>query len=120
VKAKPVKGANERTGEEIEVFEDAQNREIQDERKNKPLFPAGVRAGGGYFLSDQKVDGSAADHEREKSPIPPAVEEVARKEKENVLSSMIEAPIEEHDWNEEQEIGGRIENHIVKSNFRLA
>jgi hypothetical protein len=36
------------------------------------------------------------------------------------LSSMIEAPIEEHDWNEEQEIGGRIEKHIVKSNFRLA
>lgn len=106
MKTEPVKRTHERTRKEIEILEDSQNREIQDERKYKPFFPVGVRAAGRDFLAHEKIHSGAGDHESEKSPIPPAVEEVARKKKENVLGAMIEAPIEQHDWNEEQEIDG--------------
>ena len=106
VKTDLVKRVNERACKEIEIFEDSQNGEIEDERKDKPFFPILVRAAGDNFLADEKVHGGAADHECEKSPIPPAVKEIAGKKKKNILGAVIEAPVEQHDWDEEQEIGG--------------
>ena len=106
MKTELVKRANERAGKEIEIFEDSQNGEIEEERKDKPLLPIVVRAAGSNFLADEKIHGGAADHESEKSPIPPAVKEIAGQKEKNVLGAAIEAPVEQYHWDEEQEIGG--------------
>jgi hypothetical protein len=105
VQAELVKRANERAGKEIEIFEDSQDGEIEDERKDKPFFPIVVRAARSNFLADEKIHGGAANHECEKSPVPPAVKEIAGQKKENVLGAVIESPVEQHDGDEEQEIG---------------
>src|SRR6266478_8339287 len=105
VNAKLLEGAEEGAREEVKVFENPQNREIQDERENEPLLPMGGRTAGDDLLCDQEVHRGATNHESEETPIPPSVEKVTGKKKENVLGAMIQAPIQQHDWNEEQEIG---------------
>ena len=83
-------GTDEGTREEVKVLEDSQNCEIQDERKDKPFLPVWRRPTGGDLLSNQKIHSRAANHEREETPIPPAVEKIAGQEKENILSVVIE------------------------------
>src|SRR5207245_7316821 len=97
VNSKVFEGGEERSREEIEVFEDPKNRKIQDKGKNKPLLSVKARTGGGNFLGDQKIGGGAANHEHEETPVPPAVEKVASEQEENVLSTMTEAPVQQHD-----------------------
>jgi hypothetical protein len=114
VNSKSFEGAQEGAGEEVEVFEDPQNHEIQDEREDKPLPAVGVRAAGCDLLCDQEIHGGAANHESEKTPIPPSIEKVASQEKENILGAVIETPVQQHDRYQEQEISRGIKEHGVK------
>jgi hypothetical protein len=89
VKTEVIQHADEGTGKEVKILENSENGEIQNERKDEP-FPA-VRILGfrPNLLRDQKVDRGAANHEDKKAPVPPAVEEVTGKEKENILGAMV-------------------------------
>jgi hypothetical protein len=116
VKTKLAKPFNEGAREKIKIFEDPENRKVQDERENQPLFPARIRATGRNSLGDQKIHRGAEDHEREEAPVPPAVEKVAGEQKENVLGAVTETPVQQHDWYQEQEISWRVKKHGAESN----
>ncbi len=96
VSAQLIQPGQKRAREEIEVLEHPKNREIQDEREDKPPFSVCVRRRRSDFLGDQKVDRRAADHEAKEAPIPPAVKKIASAEKENVLGATIKPPVHQH------------------------
>ena len=112
--AKILEAAQERACEKVKVFENPQDREIQDEREDEPLLPVGVRAAGFDLLCDQEIHRGAANHEREETPIPPSVEKVAGQEKENILGAVLETPVQQHDWYQEEKISRGVKEHGVK------
>jgi hypothetical protein len=116
VNSKFFEGTQEGAREEVKVFENAQNREIQNEREDEPLPAVGVRAAGCDLLCDQEIHRGAANHEGEETPIPPSVEKVAGQEKENILSAVIETPVQQHDWYQEEKISRGVKEHGVKLN----
>jgi len=117
VNSKSLEAGQEGAREEVEVFEDPQNHEIQDERENKPLPAVGVRAAGGDFLGDQEVHRGAADHEGKETPIPPTVEKVAGQEEENILGAVMETPVQQHNRYQEKEISRGVKEHGVRSGW---
>jgi hypothetical protein len=115
VNSKSFEAGKEGAREEIEIFKDPQNHEIQDEREDKPLPPVRVRAAGSNFLRDQEVHRGAADHESEEAPIPPTVEKVAGQKEEDILGAVMETPVKQHDRYQEEEIGRGVKEHGVES-----
>jgi len=68
-----------------------------------------------HFLSDQKIDRSAANHEDKKAPVPPTVKEVAGQEEKNVLGAMVQPPVEKNDGDEEKKERRRVKKHGTQS-----
>jgi hypothetical protein len=52
--------------------------------------------------------------ERKKAPIPPAVKEVTREQQKDVLLAAIQAPIDQHNRQQENKICGRVKEHVDK------
>ena len=80
VKTKVVQHADKGPGKEIKILENPKNREVQKQGKDEPLSAMWILLLGNDFLSDQKIHGGAANHEREEPPVPPAVEKVTGQE----------------------------------------
>jgi len=112
--AKFVKRPHKRAREEIKIFENSKNSEIQDERKDKPFFPIQVRASGCDLLGDQEIYCSAANHESEETPIPPSIKKVAGHEKENILGAVLETPVQQRNWYQKQKVSRGVKEHDVK------
>ena len=84
----------------IEVFECSENGKIQYQREDEPFAAAGVAGFGSNSLRDEEIDQRAANHEREKAPVPPTVKEIAGTQQEDVLLSAAQTPVNEHDGNQ--------------------
>jgi hypothetical protein len=116
VNAQRFQGARKGVREEIEVFEDPENRKIQHKGEDEPLSAMWIDAAGSDFLGDQKIYRCTPNHEREEAPVPPAIEEVARQEQKDILGALIQPPVQQDNWDQKDEIGWRIKKHSAKSN----
>ncbi len=97
--------------EETEVLEETQAAEIQYEGEREQE-PALRRGGAGLKTAgDEVVHHGGGAHQQQKAPVPPAVEEVACGEQEQVLRAQPQPPVEQYDERQEDDVDGRIEIH---------
>ena len=115
MKSEIIQHADEGAGKEVKIFEDPQDGEVQKEREDKPFPAMRILRGRHDFLCDQKINGGAANHEEEKTPVPPAVKEIAGQEQKNVLGAMVQPPVEENDGDQEKKERRRIKKHGTQS-----
>ena len=99
--------------EKIEVFEKSEEIEIQQQRNRsssrlplRDIFGAADRLGD--RRNPRRVEISDED---KKSPVPPAVKEIARDEQQHVLPPPPQGPVDENDDREEENVNWRIEEH---------
>ena len=111
VKAEVVQHPDEGAGKKIKILENSENGEVQDEREDEPLPAMWILLRRNDFLSDQKIHRGAANHEREKPPVPPAVKEVTRQQKKDILGTAVQPPKKKNDRDQEQEESGGIKKH---------
>src|SRR5690242_16419471 len=64
--------------EEVKILEESQNREIDNERSDKKELARFWILGVFNCFCDNVIDGSRSNHQQQKSPVPPAVEKIAR------------------------------------------
>ena len=67
-------------------------------------------------MGDEEIRGGGSDHERQEAPIPPGIKEIARHQQKNVLRAMAEAPIRQHDGDQEDKVNWRVKKHADESN----
>src|SRR5690242_7443900 len=76
VKAEVIQHADKGAGKKVKIFENSENREVQNQREGEPFVAIRVLGRRHNLLGDQEIDRGTANHEGEKAPVPPAVEEV--------------------------------------------
>src|SRR6185503_721657 len=107
-----------RIKKEIEVLKKSQNRKIQNQGGDEQGF-AGTRVRSVLDLScDHKVDQRRCDHQQQKAPVPPTVEEVASQQEEQILPPPLQAPIHSDNKSEKQQVDGSIKKHF-RGNFMM-
>src|ERR1051326_6903597 len=115
MKADLIEQTREGVGEEIEVLEDPQDRQVQDKREDQPIFPFRIRLVRHHLMGYEEIRNGGSDHERQEAPIPPAVEKVARQKQKNVPRPMAEAPVRQHDGNQEDKVNRGVKKHDDES-----
>src|SRR6266853_4034350 len=105
----------ERIDEEVEVFEEAQKCEVQNKREDQKRFAASGITSAGNPESNEIVQRSRQHHQAQKSPIPPAIEEIAGRQQHPVLFPPGQAPVNQDDDDQEQEINWAVEQHYANS-----
>src|SRR5690242_14556400 len=111
VDSQVVQRAVERARKEIEVLEDTQHGEVPHKRQREPFLAIGAWVLGGDPPRHKEVHRGAGDHQRQKTPIPPAIEYVTGHQKEDVLRAMIQSPVDDDNEDQEGEIRWRIKKH---------
>src|SRR5439155_17260887 len=101
--------------EKIEIFKCSENGEIKHQREDEPFLAVRVQTIGSDFLRNQEIHAGAADHKRKETPIPPAIKEIAREQQKNVLSAAIQAPIGQHNRDQENKVRRRVKKHSGRS-----
>ena len=95
--------------EEVAVFEKSKETEVDAQRGDQQHASSPP---GSFFrnpLGDQVVDAGGEDHQQQKSPVPPAVKKIARAQEKNVLAAPVQAPVNENNQGQEEEIDWGIE-----------
>ena len=108
-------GFGEGGGEEVEIFENAQDGEIGQYGERTQQLAATVAGAVAVFLAhgerQQIVDQARGNHQSEKTHVPPAVEHEAGGHEQRVAPFVRHAPIKKKDEGQKQEVGRGIEQH---------
>ena len=97
---------------EIEILEHSEERNIQYEREIEEETARSFDGGGGHFARDEIIHERRAGHQKEETPVPPAVKEIAGRKQHVVLLAKWQAPVKQHGENQKENISGGIEEHI--------
>src|SRR5579864_6937631 len=104
-----------RIDEEVEVFEKPQKSEVQNQGEDQKGFATSGIGGAVNPESDEIVQRGGQHHQSQKSPIPPAVEEVTGGQYHPVLPSPGKPPVDQDDDDQEQKINWAVEQHYANS-----
>lgn len=108
VKSQLVERACERANKKVKVLEHPKNGEVPNKRQDEPMLAMGIVQVRTQLLGHEIVDSRACDHEAQKAPVPPAIENVTCDEKENVLGAVIEPPVQEDERNQKEKERRRV------------
>src|SRR5690242_1507531 len=97
---------------EIEILEHAEERKIQYEREIEKETASSFVGSGGNFARDEIIHERGTSHQKEETPVPPAIKEIAGREQHVVLLAKGQTPVDQHDENQKKNVGGGIEEHI--------
>lgn len=98
--------------EEIEIFEHAEERKIQDEREIQEEAARSFVGGGSDFARNDVIHERRASHQKEEAPIPPAIKEVAGRKQHVVLLAEWQTPVNQDYENQKQDVSSGIKEHV--------
>jgi hypothetical protein len=101
-----------RAYKEVEVFEEAEDAQIDrdaDDEQQLPLLKTGGRVDS---LADPKVQDGIEEKQEGEAPVPIAIEDVACDQKEDVLPPELQPGVDQQDDSNEYEEGQRIKKHL--------
>src|ERR1700741_160839 len=101
----------QRISKKVEVFEESQNGKIDHQRQREKGFANPRVLGVSNLDRDEIIDDRRADHQAQKSPVPPAVEQVTRCQQKTVLGAESESPINQGYDTEKKNENRGIEKH---------
>lgn len=113
--AEPVGEGADLGDREAEVFEGAEEADVEDEREREPAFARRVAGGLMDAATDDVIDDGGEADEQEEAPIPPAVEDIAGDEEQAVLPAVREPRVQGGDDGEKGPEGEGVEKHAGRA-----
>lgn len=106
-------------GEKIEVFEEAEETEIEENAPIQDVLSPSVTGGPVEHFADIEIHGSGYKDERQKAVVPRRVKGVARDKEEGILRPPRQSSVEQPDEREKESKLDRVKKHQLEAQQRL-
>jgi hypothetical protein len=94
-----------------EVLEESEHREVRGHRSEHEALAGSLRLRAVDRARQHEIKSRRADHEGEKAPVPPAVEEVARQQQQ-ILGPEPQPPVREAHADQKNDVDRGVERHV--------